>query len=135
MNIMRRHIKFTTTIVLVSAFFSAACILAKGQESTAQGPQKMGAVGQEEAKPNKVIKPVNSVVDPGIIPSRQGITPAGLQSVFESRVNGVAFSEDGGTIYAAALGQKGSYIYQIDLKTNRMLRVIDSPIAIGMQGL
>jgi YVTN family beta-propeller protein len=105
------------------------------QESPSQGPQKMGPVGQEEAKPSKAIPPVNSVVDPGIIPSRQAITPAGLQSVFESRLNGVAFSPDGNSIYAATLGQTGSHIFQIDLKSNRMIGLVDSPLSTGMQGL
>jgi YVTN family beta-propeller protein len=95
----------------------------------------MGPVGQDEAKPTKAVAPVNSVVDPGIIPSRQGITPAGLQSVFESRVNGVAFSEDGRSVYAATLGQNSSHVFQIDLETNHMVDVIDSPVSVGMQGL
>lgn len=111
------------------------CGSSRAQESTGQGPQKMGPVGQEEAKPTKAVAPVNSVVDPGIIPSRQNITPAGLQSVFESRVNGVVFSEDGKSVYAATLGQNSSHIFQIDLETNRMAGVIDSPVNVGMQGL
>ena len=87
----------TTAKVLIACSLSlfSGCEPAFAQMSTAQGPQKMGPVGQDEAKPTKVVAPVNSVVDPGIIPSRQVITPAGLQSVFESRVNGVAFNEDG----------------------------------------
>jgi YVTN family beta-propeller protein len=97
--------------------------------------QKMGPVGEEEAKPSKAVPPANSVVDPGMIPSRQAITPAGLQSVFESRVNGVAFGENGDSIYAATLGQKGSHVYQIDLKTNQMISVINSSTTAGMQGL
>lgn len=97
--------------------------------------QKMGPVGQQEAKPSKAVPPVNTVVDPGVIPSRQFITPAGLQSVFESRVNGVAFNQDGSSIYAATLGQTGSHIFEIDLKSNRMTGVIDSALSTGMQGL
>lgn len=55
--------------------------------------QKIRPVGEEEAKPSKAVPPVSSVVGPGIIPSRQSITSAGLQSIFESRVNGVAFGD------------------------------------------
>src|SRR5215471_19322757 len=132
---LQRQTKFSTTIVLVLAFFCAASVLTSAQESTSQGPQEMGPVGQEEAKPAQVIRPVNSVVDPGIIPSRQGITPAGLQSVFESRGNGVVFNEDGNSIYAATLGQNSSHIFQIDLQTNRVSAIIESPITAGMQGL
>src|ERR1700761_2019976 len=110
---------------------------AKGQESepSTSKVQKMGPVGQDEAKPSKAAPPVSSVVDPGVIPSRQNITPAGLQSVFESRVNGVAFGENGDSIYAAVLGQKGSHVYQIDLKTNRMMNVVSTETGSGMKGL
>jgi YVTN family beta-propeller protein len=104
-------------------------------EAETQETQKMGPVGEQEARPISAAPPVNSVVDPGVIPSRQAITPAGLQSVFESRVFGVAFGENGSSIYAAALGQKGTSLYQIDLKTNRMLTALDTPEAPGMQGL
>jgi YVTN family beta-propeller protein len=97
--------------------------------------QKMGPVGEQEAKPSSAAPPVNSVVDPGVIPSRQGISPAGLQSVFESRVYGVAFGESGQSIYAAVLGQKGTNVYQIDLKTNQMVTVLKTPVVSGMQGL
>jgi YVTN family beta-propeller protein len=127
----------TIAKVLIACSLSlfSGCEPAFAQMSTVQGPQKMGPVGQDEAKPTKVVAPVNSVVDPGIIPSRQVITPAGLQSVFESRVNGVAFSEDGKTIYAATLGQNSSHIFEIDLETNHMASVIDSSVSAGMQGL
>jgi YVTN family beta-propeller protein len=97
--------------------------------------EKLGPVGQEDAKPLKASPPVSNVVDPGVIPSRQGITPAGFQSVFESRVNGVAFGENDDSIYAATLGQKGSLLYQIDLKTNRVLSMVGSSASTGMQGL
>ncbi len=106
-----------------------------GSSTSGSAVQTMGPVGEKEAKPLQAAPPVNSVVDPGIIPSRQGITPAGLQSVFESRVNGIAFGENGNSIYAAVLGRKGSYVYQIDLKTNQMMTVLDTPIGAGMQGL
>ena len=105
------------------------------QSAPEAGTQKMGPVGEQEARPSKAAPPVSSVVDPGIIPSRQAITPAGLQSVFESRVFGVAFGENGDSIYAATLGLKGTSLYQIDLKTNRMMTVLNTSAAAGMQGL
>ena len=97
--------------------------------------QKMGPVGEQEALPSGAAPPTDSVVDPGVIPSRQEITPAGMQSVFDSRVLGVAFGEGGDSIYAAVLGRNGTYIYQIDLKTNRMMAVLNSSDSSGMQGL
>jgi YVTN family beta-propeller protein len=105
------------------------------QSSSDSSMQKMGPVGEEGSKPSIATPPVASVVDPGIIPSRQAITPAGLQSVFESRVNGVAFGENGDSIYAMTVGQQGSYVYQIDLKTNQMMTVLKTATSPGMQGL
>jgi len=96
---------------------------------------KMGPVGERGATPSVAAQPANSVVDPGIIPSRQLISPAGLQSIFESRVFGVAFGEHGDSIYAATAGQKGSHVYQINLKTNHMMAVLSTDAAPGMQGL
>jgi YVTN family beta-propeller protein len=96
---------------------------------------KMGPDGEKGATPSTAMPPSNSVVDPGIIPSRQMISPAGLQSVFESRVLGVAFGEHGDSIYAATTGQKGSFVYQISLKTNHMVAVLSADATPGMQGL
>ena len=36
-------------------------------------------------------KPVRSVTDPGVVTTRQTITPAGVQTIFDGRVYGVAF--------------------------------------------
>jgi YVTN family beta-propeller protein len=136
---------FRHTRTLVNSVALSICIAlwmqgtANAQEtgSSASGSTmpKMGAVGEQDAKPSKASPPVNSVVDPGIIPSRQLISPAGLQSVFESRVFGVAFGDHGDSIYAAAVGQKESYVYQISLKTNQMMAVMSTPAVSGMQGL
>lgn len=95
---------------------------------------KMGPVGEADSMPSRAEPPTNSVVDPGVIPSRQDITPAGLQSVFDARVFGVTFG-DNDSVYAVVAGRNGSYVYQVDLKTNRMVRVSDAPINPGMQGL
>ena len=37
-------------------------------------------------------KPSRSVTDPGVITTRQAITPAGVQSVFDGRVYGLTFA-------------------------------------------
>ena len=47
----------------------------------------IGATGTFAAEP----KPVRNVTDPGVVVTRQNITPAGAQSVFQGRVYGVAF--------------------------------------------
>jgi YVTN family beta-propeller protein len=105
------------------------------QSGSGSAIQKMGPVGEDESKPSIASPPVASVVDPGIIPSRQAITPAGLQSIFDSRVNGVVFGENGDSIYAATVGQKAAYVYQINLKTNQMMNVLGTTSSPGMQGL
>lgn len=45
-------------------------------------------------------KPVRAVTDPGVVTTRQTITPAGVQSVFDGRVYGVTFGAKANEIYA-----------------------------------
>ncbi|MFC5861828.1 alkaline phosphatase family protein [Acidicapsa dinghuensis] len=123
------------SICIPLAMYGIARAQDTGSPASGAAAPKMGPVGEQDAKPSKATPPANSVVDPGIIPSRQSISPAGWQSVFEGRVNGVAFGEHGDTIYAATVGQKNSYIYQISLKTNQMMAVFSTPATAGMQGL
>ena len=120
---------------LVSACSAALFLTKADSQESAGAPQKLGPVGEQQSKPANAAVPVSSVVDPGVIPSRQNITPAGRQSVFESRVYGVAFGEKGESIYAATPGQNGSFVYRIDLKTNQMATVVSTPASPGMQGL
>ena len=42
-----------------------------------------------------VVQPSRGVTDPGIVTTRQTITPAGVQSVFDGRVYGITFGGDG----------------------------------------
>jgi len=130
---LRNRIAPRTSLVLSG---SAVLLLAiAAAQESARPTQPLGPVGEQESKPAMAAVPVASVIDPGVIPSRQNITPAGLQSVFESRVYGVAFDEKGESIYAATPGQKGSFVYQIDLKTNQMMKVVSASAMPGMQGL
>jgi YVTN family beta-propeller protein len=115
--------------------WSSLSVSAVDAQQASPKVQKMGPVGENEAQPAAASPPVASVIDPGIIPSRQAITPAGMQSIFESRVHGIAFGENGQSIYAATLSQKGSLIYQIDLKTNQMRNAFSASVSAGMQGL
>ena len=117
--------------------YSPNAIRAQSPDQSVSKPavQQLGPVGEQESKPSNAAPPANSVVDPGVIPSRQQITPAGLQSIFESRVYGVSFGADGNSICAAVLGQKGTLVYQIDLKSNRMMTVSTTEASAGMQGL
>ena len=45
-------------------------------------------------------KPVRAVMDPGVVVTRQNITPAGVQSVFEGRVYGVTFGASSEEVWA-----------------------------------
>src|SRR6202167_4421916 len=122
-------------VLRIQAILAACILLSVHGALMSQTAQELGPVGEQESKPSTAARPVNSVVDPGVIPSRQAITPAGLQSVFESRVFGVAFGENGESIYAAVPGQKGTNVYQINLKTNQMLTVLSADASAGLQGL
>lgn len=125
-----------SSVVLKTITLSLCMALWMQGTAKAQDPgQKMGPVGEAGSAPLVAAPPVNSVVDPGVIPSRQDITPAGLQSVFDGRVYGVTFAEDGDSIYAAVLGRRETHVYQIDLKTDRMVTVLNAGITAGMQGL
>jgi DNA-binding beta-propeller fold protein YncE len=134
------RIRLAVAIVFL-VFCSAVLVLYDAAAQSARRPdseapvQKLGPVGEQESKPAAAAPPAASVIDPGVIPSRQAITPAGLESVFESRVYGVAFAENGDSIFAATTGQTGSFVYQINLKTNQMMKAVGTPVAPGMQGL
>src|SRR2546423_13797142 len=44
-------------------------------------------------------QPSRAVSDPGIVTTRQAITPAGVPSVFQGRVYGVAWAGDSGDLW------------------------------------
>src|ERR1700688_2483765 len=72
-----------------------------------------------------------AVTDPGVITTRQAITPAGVPTVFDGRVYGVAFGEDASTIWVA----NASKIYQLDWRQNRTLDAIALQGTPGLQGI
>jgi len=51
-----------------------------------------------------------AVTDPGVITTRQTITPAGVPTVFDGRVYGVAFGEDASNIWVATEKSSSSSI-------------------------
>ena len=79
--------------------------------------------------------PVRTVLDPGVIPSRQTITPAGLQTVFENRVWGVAFGSSNDAVYALVGARRASLVYKLDWRSNRVLEKVRVEISPGMQGI
>src|SRR5262252_3742737 len=64
-----------------------------------------------------VSQPVRSVTDPGVVTTRQAITPAGVPSVFQGRVYGVAWAGKGGDLWVLHATQ----LYRLDWKNNRVV--------------
>ena len=62
-------------------------------------------------------QPSRGVSDPGIVTTRQAITPAGLPSVFQGRVYGVAWAGDSGELWVLHASQ----VYRLDWKNNRVV--------------
>ena len=62
-------------------------------------------------------QPSRSVSDPGIVTTRQAITPAGVPSVFQGRVYGVAWAGDSGDLWVL----HATHVYRLDWKNNRVV--------------
>ncbi len=69
-----------------------------------------------------------SVPDPGVITTRQAITPAGTPTVFDGRVYGVAFGDTASDLWVS----NANKLYRLDWNANR---VIDSIAIQGTPGL
>ena len=98
-------------------------------KTTAQTP----AIKPDEVQDSEA--PVRSVVDPGVITTRQSITPAGVQAVFESRTYGVAFGDSSDVVYAVATSRKGALIYKLDWRANKVLQLSHAAAYPGMQAI
>ena len=64
-----------------------------------------------------VSQPVRSVTDPGVVTTRQAITPAGVPSIFQGRVYGVAWAGAGDDLWVLHATQ----LYRLDWKNNRVV--------------
>jgi len=69
-----------------------------------------------QAQSQSIDRPVRAVEDPGVVTTRQGITPAGTQTVFKGRVQGATFGKDG-TIWALSR----SHLYQLNWLENKTI--------------
>jgi DNA-binding beta-propeller fold protein YncE len=67
-----------------------------------------------------VAQPSRSVTDPGVVTTRQTITPAGVQSVFEGRVHGVNFGATEGEVWVYVDTRGGPTVYSLDWRENRV---------------
>ena len=72
-----------------------------------------------------------AVTDPGVITTRQAITPAGVPTVFDGRVYGVAFGGDPATIWVA----NASKLYELDWRQNSVRSAVALDGTPGLQGL
>ena len=73
--------------------------------------------------------------DPGVVTTNQATTPAGVQSVFESRVYGIAFGSTSDEVYAATTSKAGAIVYRLNWASNTVLEKLRSSGTPGMQSL
>jgi DNA-binding beta-propeller fold protein YncE len=71
---------------------------------------------------SQAVPPTRSVTDPGVITTGQAITPAGVQSVFDGRVYGVAFGADDSEVWVLTGRTKSGrpHVYRLDWLQNRV---------------
>ena len=60
------------------------------------------------------------VTDPGVVTTRQTITPAGVQTVFDGKVYGVTFGRTSDELWVLVATSGGAAIYQLDWRENRI---------------
>jgi len=74
-------------------------------------------------------RPVRAVPDPGVVTTRQQITPAGVPSIFQGRVYGVQFGAHDHELWVL----HASHVWQLDWRENRVLS--QAPHGAAMPGL
>ena len=74
---------------------------------------------------------MRAVTDPGVVTTRQTITPAGVQAVFQGRVHGLAFGASGDQLWVLNAG----HVYRFDWKNNRVLAHLQTGGSAGLQGI
>lgn len=76
-------------------------------------------------------QPVRAVTDPGVVTTRQLITPAGVASVFQGRVYGAVFGADSKQIHVLHASQ----IYRMDWSANQVVSRQAHGGSPGLQGI
>ncbi|MBS1877171.1 MAG: bifunctional YncE family protein/alkaline phosphatase family protein [Acidobacteria bacterium] len=76
-------------------------------------------------------RPVRAVTDPGVVTTRQGITPAGVPSVFTGRVYGVAWGPQPDQVWVLNATQ----LYLLDWRRNQVLAQIAHKGTPGNQSI
>ncbi|MFN7937771.1 MAG: alkaline phosphatase family protein [Bryobacteraceae bacterium] len=75
--------------------------------------------------------PVRAVTDPGVITTRQAISPAGVPAIFNGRVYAVDFGADAREVWITS----ATHVYRLDWRENKVLEQIALGGAPGLQGL
>jgi YVTN family beta-propeller protein len=129
-------------LFLVLGLLICAAIRMEGQSKVQSGSTQtsnlgsaMASAAQNKAEPDDVELPVRKVPDPGAITTNQAISPAGVQSVFESRVYGIAFGATSSEVYAATTSKAGAILYRMDWTSNRVLDKLRNSGTPGMQSV
>ncbi|MBL8216460.1 MAG: bifunctional YncE family protein/alkaline phosphatase family protein [Bryobacterales bacterium] len=76
-------------------------------------------------------QPVRAVTDPGVVTTRQAITPAGVPAVFQGRVYAVDFGKDSSELWVLS----ATHVNRLDWRQNRVLDAIPLGGSPGLQGL
>ena len=76
-------------------------------------------------------KPVRAVTDPGVVTTRQAITPAGVPTVFKGRVYGVAFGANSSELWVL----NATRVYRLDWNQNRVLDNAPINATPGLQAI
>jgi YVTN family beta-propeller protein len=76
-------------------------------------------------------KPVRAVTDPGVVTTRQAITPAGVPTIFQGRVYGIAFGANSTELWVL----NASRVYRLDWKQNRVIDNVPLEGTPGLQGI
>lgn len=76
-------------------------------------------------------RPVRAVTDPGVVTTRQAITPAGVPTVFQGKVHAVSFGSTPSQVWVLT----ATHLYQLDWRENRVLALFAHKGTPGLQGL
>ena len=134
-----RFAAFSSASFCVSMLIAALGLAVSSAAAQSSSTQNIGSTtamaAQQQANANGAEQPVRSVPDPGVITTNQAISPAGVQSVFESRVYGIAFGATSNEVYAATTSKNGAIVYRMDWASNKVLDRLRDSAAPGMQAI
>ena len=71
------------------------------------------------------------MTDPGVVTTRQTITPAGVPTIFDGRVYGVTFGVSADEIWVLTASQ----VYRLDWRANRVMKSMAHAGGAGLQGI